>query len=60
MAWKEVAYFCHLKCEPLPRKSDEAMEIKEVLEQFSSIFTEPEGLPPNRTIDHHIELEEGA
>lgn len=35
-------------------------EIVPILQQFRSIFEEPETLPPSRTIDHQIPLKEGA
>lgn len=60
IARREVAYFCHLRCEPPGYQGKIHSGIETVLEQFAAIFGEPDGLPPNRPTDHHIELEPGA
>lgn len=56
IAIREVAYFYHLTCDPPPEQTRESPEITKVLEKFSGVFAEPEGLPPHRPTDHHIEL----
>lgn len=60
MVRKEVAYFCHLSCDPPPLPFDIRPEIDSVLKQFPAIFDDPKQLPPNRGRDHHIELIRGA
>ncbi|KAA8534845.1 hypothetical protein F0562_029939 [Nyssa sinensis] len=35
-------------------------QLQPLLDQFSSVFQEPTGLPPTMTHDHHIELLEGT
>jgi len=35
-------------------------EVQHLLEQFSSVFSAPTGLPPRRQCDHHIPLIPGA
>lgn len=39
-------------------KKDE--QIEKILQQFASVFQEPQELPPFRTQDHHIRLKEGS
>jgi hypothetical protein len=34
--------------------------VKDIMELFSDIFTEPEGLPPHRSCDHKIPIKEGS
>jgi hypothetical protein len=36
------------------------LAIKELMEEFSDVFMEPKGLPPSRSHDHQIFLQEGA
>jgi len=35
-------------------------ELQQLLQKHEAVFAEPEGLPPHRTIDHRIHLENGA
>ncbi|CAM8978876.1 unnamed protein product [Rhodiola kirilowii] len=35
-------------------------QLKHLLEGHQQVFTAPKGLPPRRTVDHHIPLQEGA
>lgn len=35
-------------------------ELQQLLNEFSLVFAEPSGLPPQRTTDHHIPLKEGV
>jgi hypothetical protein len=34
--------------------------VANILEQYSDIFEEPNGLPPHRSYDHKIPIQEGA
>jgi hypothetical protein len=34
--------------------------VVDVLQQFANVFTEPQGLPPRRSHDHYIALQQGA
>lgn len=31
-------------------------DLQKLLEQFEAVFKTPQGLPPNRSFDHHIPL----
>ncbi|KAL2466961.1 Uncharacterized protein Adt_42812 [Abeliophyllum distichum] len=35
-------------------------EVSNIVNQFPDVFSEPKGLPPPSTHDHHIPLKEGA
>lgn len=34
-------------------------DLRKVLEKFSGVFVEPQGLPPKRRVDHPINLKKG-
>ena len=38
----------------------EDQEIQDILKEYEDIFKEPQGLPPERTCDHAIQLQENA
>jgi len=40
-------------------ESQSDMDLNKLLAEFDSLFQEPEGLPPARSHDHHINLELG-
>lgn len=51
----------HLVQPPATEKgSEHCPRILQLLEEFSSVFTEPSGLPPARQYEHHIPLIPGA
>lgn len=39
---------------------DEMRQLQQVLEDFAQVFSEPEGLPPNRNVDHRIPIKAGV
>lgn len=49
---------CSLQEVTFPESIDPCLE--NLLSQYSDVFMEPKGLPPNRTRDHRIILKEGA
>lgn len=59
-ACSEVAYFCHITCDPPTLSSLEVQGIQDVLDRFNDIFNEPSKLPPSRATDHRITLVAGA
>lgn len=54
--------FCAVVIEGEPMKLTESQShrVTHILQQFTEVFGEPEGLPPKRTRDHRIELVPGA
>lgn len=60
MARSEVAYFCHLSCDPPELATLDVPGIQSVLERFAAIFEEPTELQPSREMDHRIVLIAGA
>lgn len=57
---REVAYFCHMICEPPDHADEIPQKIQGVLNLFVDLLQEPAGLPPARPTDHRITLEPDA
>jgi hypothetical protein len=59
---EDKGFICHLKTESKDQESHTACDLREVIEEFRDVFPAelPGGLPPERDIEHAIELEPGA
>lgn len=53
---QEVGHYLHA----IIHRKDSSMELQNLLQEFASIFKEPQGLPPHRSCDHRLILEDNT